>query len=551
MRLGIPRTVAPLGVAVLALALVASACGSSANDSSSTNNPTSVSSSGGASETDPAPTDGTSSGETKSTESGSDRPLADEQILRWASSSQPKSLDPRKSASFDPMFLLEVYDPLIRRTADGDLVPSLATEWELTDNAQTLNLTLRDGVKFQDGATFDADVVKTNIEAAMKPGFTTTGSLEVVDSVTVVDPLHVTLKMSSPASDMLNILAGEAGMMISPNAIDSPDLERNPVGTGPFTVSKYDQSSLVYDKWDGYWDADSIVLEQIQMTFLLDEQTRLRALTSGQADAGPIRSNQKTEATAAGLELTTGSGAFIYGLMMNTSRSELGNPDARKALIHAIDREAINQAFFDGDCVPVVQPFPPPFWANVEGLEESEDGKYDPEMAKDLLAQGGLADGFDMEMYMGTAPTFQSVAQAIQAQLGEVGIRVKLTAMENTALAAARAKGDFTSSFASIQTGRPDPSQFVDNFYMPGGLFNPGGYSLDGVKENLDKMREVSDPAERKGAMEAIVRDVLASGPPMIPVCSALVVWAHNDKVEGLEISSNYDYEFRNVRMVK
>jgi peptide/nickel transport system substrate-binding protein len=471
------------------------------------------------------------------------------QVLRWASSSQPKSLDPRKAASFDPMFLLEVYDPLIRRDAKGELVPALATEWKLSEDAKTLELTLREGVKFQDGAPFDAEAVKANIEAAKKPGFTTTGSLATVESVEVVDPTHVTLHMSAPRSDMLNILAGEAGMMISPKAIDSPDLERKPVGAGPFTVSTYNQSSLVYDKWDGYWDAKNIALDQINMSFLLDEQARLRAIKSGQADAGPIRSNQKEEAKAAGLEFTEGNAAFVYGLMLNTDRSELGNPLVRKALIHAIDRDAINKAFFDGDCTPVVQPFPPDFWAHVDGLEDSPDGNYDPEKAKQLLVQAGLPNGFTMDMYMGTAPTFQSVAQAIQAQLAKVGIKVKLTAMENTALAAARSKGEFTSSFASIQSGRPDPSQFIQNFYLPGGLFNPGDFSLDGVAENLQKVREVSDTAARKGPMSNIIKDVLAEGPPMIPVCSALVVWAHNDKVKNLEIAVNYDYEFRSVKM--
>jgi peptide/nickel transport system substrate-binding protein len=468
-------------------------------------------------------------------------------ILRWGSSSQPTSLDPRKSATFDPLFLLPVYDPLIRRDAKGNLVPALATEWKLSPDALTLELTLREGVTFHDGAAFDAEAVKANIDTGRQPGNNLTSALSVVDSVEVVDPTHVVLHLKTPSSHILNVLAGEAGMMISPNALNNEDLGTNPVGAGPFKVVTYNQSSLIYERWDDYWDRDSIKLKRIEMTFLLDEEARLRALINGQVDAAPIRSNQKEQALAAGLELTTGEAAFLYGLMLNTSRSQLGNPLVRKALIHAIDREAINQAFFDGDCKPVVQPFPPSHWAHVPGLEDSPDGRYDPERARELLAQAGLPNGFDLEMYMGTAPTFQATAQAIQAQLAEVGIRVNLTAMENTALATARRNGEFESSFASIQSGRPDPSQFVVDFYTPNGLFNPGKTTIDGVEPLLQQMRATDDPQARAEAMHEIVTTALKAGPPMTPVCSALVVWAHTDKVKGLEIAVNYDYEFRSV----
>lgn len=468
-------------------------------------------------------------------------------VLRWGSSSKPASLDPRKSATFDPLFLLEVYDPLIRRDAKGELQPALATEWKLSPDATTLDLTLRSGVTFQDGAKFDAESVKANIEAAKKDGNNTAATLAVVQSVEVVDSTHVTLRMSTPSSHILGVLAGEAGMMISPQALNSADLATNPVGAGPFKVTTYNQSQIVYEAWDGYWDKNAIKLKRIEMTFLLDEETRLRALTSGQVDAAPIRSNQKDEARAANMKFTEGQAAFLYGLMLNTSKSQLSNPLVRQALIHAIDRESINKAFFDGECTPVVQPFPSSHWAHVKGLEDSPDGRYDPELAKQLLAQAGLADGFDLAMYMGTAPTFQAVVQAIQAQLAKVGIRVKLTAMENTALATARRKGEFETSFASIQSGRPDPSQFVVDFYTPNGAFNPGKTAIPGIDGPLAAMRKTADPADRAAAMSEVVTTALKAGPTMIPVCSALVVWAHSEKVKGLEIAVNYDYEFRSV----
>lgn len=150
----------------------------------------------------------------------------------------PTSFDPRKSAPLDPIFLDAVYESLIDRTPAGELRPGLASEWEFGDDNEVLTFTLRDGVTFHDGEKYDAEAAKASIEAFKKSG-TLVGQLAILDKVEVTGPLELKLTFKEPAGYMLNALAGEAGIAVSPKALDDPDLATQPVGTGPFTVTRH------------------------------------------------------------------------------------------------------------------------------------------------------------------------------------------------------------------------------------------------------------------------------------------------------------------------
>ena len=174
---------------------------------------------------------------------GDDTPVTTEpRVLRVGTSAALTSLDPARSAAPGVAFLTPVYESLILRDPEGLLQPGLATEWTLNDDATELELTLREGVEFHDGAPFDAAAVKANLDAAPDRGGQITTQLSVLQSVEVVGDYEVKLTMTRSASDLLGVLASEAGMMISPEALGSEDLATTPVGTGPFTVDEQNQT---------------------------------------------------------------------------------------------------------------------------------------------------------------------------------------------------------------------------------------------------------------------------------------------------------------------
>ncbi|CAN5367950.1 ABC transporter substrate-binding protein [soil metagenome] len=470
------------------------------------------------------------------------------QVLKVAHNTPPTSLDPALSATFGPTFLNLVYESLLKRDKDGVVGPGLAIEWTLSDDAQQLDLTLREGVTFQDGEVFDATAVKTNLDAGPTRGGDIPNQLSVIDDVKVVDDTHLTITMNRPASDLLGILASEAGMMISPKALKGKDLATKPVGTGPFTVDVFNQTGISYNKWPDYWDAERIKLDRIEYTTGLNDQARLNALISGQADLGTsMRTTQVEEAQKANpdLDYIAAPGTFVYGIMLNTAQSELSNPAMRLAILHAIDRKSIDSALFGGGCEPVVQPFPTSYWASDPSLEPSNAG-YDPALAKKLLADAGLT-GTPLKLYVGNTTVFQNMGTAVAEQLKAVGLDVSLEVLDPVALTKLRADGEFEASIASVQTGRPDPAQFVRQFYIADGIFNAGGMTYSGIEVPLFQMNTTDVQDERAEYMHEINKQVLDQGPTLIPICSSEVVNIFKKDVANVILPIAYDFDLSTI----
>jgi ABC-type transport system substrate-binding protein len=473
-------------------------------------------------------------------------------VLRYVSSSALLSFDPRQSGPTNPTFLIPVYDSLMKQDEKGELEADLATKWTLSSDSKTLELSLRPDVKFQDGAAFDANAVKANLEAAKKPGQTTTASLASLSEVNVTGPLSVQLVFSRPSAEMPEALAGEPGMMISPSALgDAESLKTKPVGAGPFTVTKYTADEVVYRAWDGYWNKDAIKLSGIDIVHIDDDTARLNALKAGQYDAGLIFGPQVEEAKSSGLEIATGTTASMYALQLNTGKAPFDDPLVRQALQHAIDRDAVNKGAFDGGAPAVVQPFPPGYWANVPALDNSGVANYDPAKAKQLLAQAGLPNGFSFDLLVGTNKTFNLAETIMQEQLAKIGIKMKINIADTVTVRTARRNGNFQASFASVLTGRPTAVTYVDTFYTKDGSNNPGHFSLPGLDEQLLKLQSTTDPAVLKPIMADVITRVTEAGPPVIPLLTQRPIFAHSPKVKGLVVPINYNYDLTKVSIDK
>ncbi len=470
-------------------------------------------------------------------------------ILRWASPGMPTSFDPRKSAPLDPVYLSLVYESLIRRMPSGEIKPGLATEWQFSDDNKVLTLKLRQGVKFHNGEELNAEAVKKSLEAYKKSGALVT-TLAVLDKVEVVAPDEVKLTFAHPSGYMVNVLAGEAGIVVAPGALDAPDLPTKPVGTGPFELTSLQQGKITFKKFEGHWNAAATTIAGVEMPVFNDEPTRLRAVKSGQADGSTITPNQLKEAEAAGMTVIQAPNTTLNAILLNTSVPALAKPEFRKALLYAIDRESISKNLYAGTCSPSVQPFQKGFWANVPQLNDVSS-YYDPEKAKKLMAEAGLKDGVDLTFEVGPNTSYQVLAQALQAQLAKVGIRVSIKVLEFQQMVTARRNGQFTATVSLLQAGRPDPSQFVQDFYIKGGAYNPGGFSLAGIGDLLTEARASEESTARAEPMHEIVTKVLEAGPPVIPVCGVTYMAAFRKGVTGLEPSVVGDYDFATVKMSK
>ena len=151
---------------------------------------------------------------------GTSAMAAQAQTLRIGLESDPDALDPDKSRTFvGRIVFTALCDKLIDVTPDLKLVPQLATEWSVSEDGKTVDMTLREGVVFHDGTPFDGEAVKANIERSQTLEDSVRKSeVSSITEVEVVDPTHVRLRLSAPDAPLLAQLADRSGMMMSPAA---------------------------------------------------------------------------------------------------------------------------------------------------------------------------------------------------------------------------------------------------------------------------------------------------------------------------------------------
>lgn len=458
----------------------------------------------------------------------------------------PSSLDPRKSAPYEAQWIGMLYDSLVQRAPDGTFKPALAESWTLAPDGRVLDLTLRSGVTFQDGAPFTAAAVKANIDAAKAGGTNFSAQLASVVSVEAVDDHHVRFQLKDSAGPLLGVLSGEAGMIINPARLGE-DLSRAGAGAGPFTLDRFEGQRLEFTAWKGYWKADAVKVAGVDLDVFIDDSARLRALRSRQLDTAFIIPSQVREVESSGLKVARPPIAeSFWGVLVNTGRRELADPKVRQAMMLALDRPALaSNVFGEAGCTPSVQPFDPKDWAFSSDLNGLPAAQFDPARAKQLLAEAGVPNGFSIELQVGTAQNYTQIGQILQSQWGAIGIKVGLRPMENVQFVTARRKGDFDATVSVYLNARPDQSTFVQNFYLPGGIFNPGKFDLPGTADLLRTSSAGSDPAARGPAMHQLMVDALNAGPPIMPICTAPRLAAYRNNVANLDMS--LDTKFTDV----
>ncbi|MFV0374932.1 ABC transporter substrate-binding protein [Microbacterium sp.] len=348
-------------------------------------------------------------------------------LLVLASLMEPASWDPAQANEGHPAPIYQsVYDTLIKREPDGELSPMLATKWTSSEDGLALDLDLRTDVTFTDGAPFNADAVKANIEHFQTANGPLQGSLAAVSGVEVVDEDTVTLTLNSPDPDLPYSLSNAAGYMGSPVALGTAEIAAAPVGTGPYVLDQKRSvvgSTIILTRNEDYW-GEELPFDEVEFRVLADETARLNALTSGQVDYAPLnRAASAIQAEAAGLsapKLSVDWSGLIFFDRDGTLLPELADVRVREALAIAIDAEALVDVGWEGRGVATSQVFGP----DSEGYSADLDGAYayDPARAKKLLAEAGASN---LEFTLPMSGVFEPVIyDAIIQNWQDIGVTV-------------------------------------------------------------------------------------------------------------------------------
>ncbi len=520
-----------------ALVVIAAACGGSDDDDEAADTATEADA---GTETTAAEDDAETGDEDESTTTA---PEGRSGTLRWALGSNGANFfDPHATTNpFGRSWMYPFYDRLTQIDDNGEVQPMLATGWEFSEDGSSLTFTLRDGVVFHDGTPFDAEAAKANLDRARDPEVAagTFVDLLAVESVDVVDPTTVQLNLSAPGGALPAILSDQAGMMISPAAMDNEDLATMPVGAGPFVATEFRVDEAMFgEAFDAYWDPEFPKVDNLELRFVLDPTTRLNATASGEVDGGvlDVVTFTRSDAEDQGLELTERFSTALYQLFFNTERvPALANPEVRRAMAMAIDQEAFGTALFNGECAPTDQVFGEGWYPRNPDIG-ADYHPFDPEGARAILEAEGVTD-LQFTAITANIPSFVAMAEAIQAFMADVGITMEVAPTPIPELIAGFVVNKTADAYWSLNPGAADPAKFVATIWLPSSPFNPGGYEVPGLVELHSRAQEGTTEAERAPVYQEMAQ-VLADEQLTIAVCTPASIMAHRPEAGGVTLLS-------------
>ena len=358
--------------------------------------------------------------------------LAAEDTITLGMVLEPPNLDPTAgaAAAIDEVVYANVFEGLTRFGPDGAVLPALAESWEIAPDGLSWVFNLREGVSFHDGLPFTAEDVVFSFDRAMAEDSTNAQKqlFDGINEVTAIDDTTVEIGLDAPKGSLLFNLAWGDAVIVSPASAETN--KSNPVGTGPFRFSNWvqgDRIELVRN--EDYWGAKP-ALEKVTFKFISDPTAAFAAMMAGDLDAFP---NYPAPENLAQFEadprfsVIVGSTEGETILAMNNARPPFDDIRVRRAIAHAIDRQAIIDGAMFGYGTPIGSHFAPHSPAYEDLTAESA---YDPELAKALLAEAGYPEGFSTTLTLPPPSYARRGGEIVASQLRAVGIEAEIVNVE-------------------------------------------------------------------------------------------------------------------------
>ncbi len=435
-------------------------------------------------------------------------------------------------------FTFLIYDSLTQLDSDYQVQPMLATSWEFAEDGSSLTLELRDDVSFNDGTKFDATVVEANIDRGKSlQGSALVAALEPIEKVVVEDDYTIRFDLTPGlGAELPAVFALNAGMMVSPKAIAerATELALDPgtAGSGPYVpVAVTSGQEVTYERNENYWNDDTAFAKKLVVRTVVDQAARLNGVQTGDLDVAQISGSSSVQEALAlvdrgALEGDKISQATPVTLMLNAERGALAKPEIRRAIARAVNREEIVEGLFAGNATAATQFYPKGFWAHDPNFDAAPE--FDVDEAKKLVSEAG---GAEITIAAATGSTAEPVAQALQAQLGEVGIKVNLKSIPFAQIDDMYRRGELDAQVINASPA-PDPAGTMA-YYVTAGFQAARGHG-----DVLDVLEaEAADPVktvEERGAKYHEIWKIMAESDMWVPVLWGEQVWVRSDKIANV-----------------
>ena len=342
-------------------------------------------------------------------------------------------LDPTTgaAAAISQVTLYNIFEGLTRLDGGGDVDPMLAKSWTISEDGATYTFDLERGVKYHDGSDFDSADVKAQFERnagsestnKQKKLFRALTAVETPDAHTVV------IRLDGPRSLLPFELAQAPAAILDQGSFAAANT--NPVGTGPYRFVKWTKGdSVELEKFDGHRNAANVQIEKVKFRFINDATAQVAALLAGDLDYMPsLSANEMFPQFQADDRFTTLQGTTEGETIIatNNKHEALSDVRVRRAIMHAVDRQALIDGAMSGYGTPIGSHFAPhhPAYVDLTGRYP-----YDPEKAKALLAEAGHGDGLELTLHLPPPSYARRGGEIVAAMLADVGITANIENVE-------------------------------------------------------------------------------------------------------------------------
>jgi dipeptide transport system substrate-binding protein len=502
--------------------------------------------------------------------------------LVYCSEGSPENFNPQLNTtgtSFDAV------RPVVNRLVEFErgttnVVPGLAESWTVSDDGKTYTFKLRKGVKFHTTSKFkptrdfNADDVLFTFNRMWKDDhpyhkvsggaydyFNDMSMPDLLEAIDKVDDYTVRFVLKQPQSPFVANLAMDFAAIQSAEYGDqllkakTPELiDQEPVGTGPFVFVQYQKDALIrFKAFPGYWGGKAPI-DQLVYAITPDAAVRYAKLKANECQvmAYPAPADLAAMKNDKEINLLSQPGLNIGYMAYNVGKKPFDDLRVRKALNMAIDKKAILEAVYQGAGVAAKNPIPPTIWSYNDAVK---DDPYDPEQAKKLLAEAGLADGFETDLWAMPVqrpynPNAQRMAELIQSDLAKVGVKAKIVSYEWGEYRKRLQAGEHQMALFGWTGDNGDPDNFL-NVLLGCTSARPGGSNVSKwCDKDFDalvvKAAQVSDKAERTKLYEQS-QVVFKEQAPWFTVAHSVVYEPVRSNVVDYKISPFGSHEFYGV----
>lgn len=450
----------------------------------------------------------------------------------------PAAPDPiTVSSSGQIIIVQQVVEYLLHAGDEGEIEPMLATEYEPRDGARVWDVTLREGVVFHDGSPLTAKDVVASFERIVADG-SKSSSAPTLDGI--LSPGGVKARGSDTVRFVLDRPTSEFPQLISSGNVGTGilkadygnDFVKNPIGTGPFTLDSYRTNvAASFSRFADYWAADEVYLDKVDMRFYQDLDPATSGLLTGDVDLiysvnymdnKPLYDNEQVDV----LQTTVSGGVFVQ---MRTDMEPWDDRRVRQAFAYSINRPE-QAELLNGDPETVGNDG---LWTSQFAEEVDVPAReYDPDKARDLLAEAGYPDGIEATMTI--TSELSAPAELMQSQVKAGGFDITLDVMDDGTY--------YSGPWLTVPLGisvwatRPSVSQLATLLYGSDSPWNSAHWENEEFDSLVKDLSGTSDEGERSEIAQQI-DELLASEVPLIRAVDQTSNQAVAKSVHGYQIS--------------